>query len=441
MGSIPLLTRQQEQELSRRLERLKQRYRHAALANWGVLGRLVETFRRIEAGQPTLERNVDVVPSLGVTVEVIRQRLSRNLRLLEELLDEATVDFGRLLQEGSKAGTQATLTRSLRQRLRQAVILAEELSPRIELVHQWSGQLQEQARRLSQLQKEEGGAATTGEKSRRRQQLQDLVFQVKALPRELAGLTDLVQRRRAQYEQARRDLAQANLRLVVALAKRYRGRGLSFADLIQEGNSGLMRAVDKFDHRLGFKFGTYATWWVRQGITRALADQGRLVRVPCHQVGMLTTIERLRGELTSSQGREPTLEELASAVGISQDELRLLTTVGRQPVSLHEAFAGDDEQTWASFLTDRQTPGQDENVDHQLLQDGISEVLRSLAPRDREVIELRFGLKDGRARKLDEVAQMFGITRERVRQLEARALAKLREPERRGKLAEFAGAE
>jgi len=251
----------------------------------------------------------------------------------------------------------------------------------------------------------------------------------------------VLDRRRHAYQKARRELAEGNLRLVVSIAKRYRGRGLPFSDLIQEGNRGLMRAVDKYEHLLGFKFGTYATWWIRQGITRALADHARTVRVPCHQVGTLAAIERVRGELSVQQGREPTVEEIAAVLGVTPEETQSLRVVARHPVSLHEPLGGDGERALEDFLDDPDATNPGTAVDQHLLRERIGEVLRSLTPREREVIELRFGLKDGQPRTLEEVAKAYGITRERIRQIEARGLLKLRQPLRSKRLAEFAETE
>jgi RNA polymerase primary sigma factor len=200
-----------------------------------------------------------------------------------------------------------------------------------------------------------------------------------------------------------------------------------------------MRAVDKFDHGLGFKFGTYATWWIRQGITRALADHGRTVRIPSHQVSLLGAIERVRGELTARYGREPTLEETAAALGVAVEDVRVLRAAGRQPVSLDEPVGdGHEEDPLQKLLGDTASVNPGDDVDRHLLKERVDEVLRSLAQRDREVLELRYGLRDGRTRTLDEVAAVFGVTRERVRQLEARALLKLRQPGRSERLAAFA---
>jgi RNA polymerase primary sigma factor len=393
MGAIALLSRDEELELAQRLEKARRRYRHAALWNWTVLARVVDLFGRIEVGQVPLDRNIDVFPSLELTSDRVRARLAHHLAALRTLVEE---------NEAGAKRSRRTRFRSTGQQLRRAAVLAEELSPRTELLDQWTEEWEQR----------QGN--------------------------ELPGLVRILRRRRAVYQQARSALAEANLRLVVSIAKRYRGRGLPFADLIQEGNSGLMRAVDKFDHRLGFKFGTYATWWIRQSVQRALHDLSRTVRVPCHQVGMLGIIERVRGELTVKHGHEPAVEEIAAAVGLTPEEVCRLRAVGRPPVSLDEPLNGQDEDAMEDFLTDETTADPGENVDRHLLKERIDEVLRCLAPRDREVLELRFGLRDGQARTLDEVANIFGITRERIRQIERRGLLKLRQSERSDLLAAFA---
>jgi RNA polymerase primary sigma factor len=288
-------------------------------------------------------------------------------------------------------------------------------------------------------QTEAGGRSASDRERRARlvKQLRDLMLQTLTTPEELTRLVRVLDHRKARYLQARREMAEGNLRLVVSIAKRYRGRGLAFGDLIQEGNRGLMRAVDKYEHRLGFKFGTYATWWIRQGITRALADHARTVRVPCHQVGTLAAIERVRGEFTVRYGREPSIEEIAETLGMTSEEARSLRLVGRHPLSLHEPMEKDGERPLLDFLNDPGASAPAQGVDQHFLKERIREVLRSLAPREREVIELRFGLRDGQPRTLDEVAKSYGITRERIRQIEARGLLKLRQPLRSQRLAGF----
>jgi RNA polymerase primary sigma factor len=442
MGSIPMLSRPQELELAGRLERLRRRYRHAALCSAAVLDRAADTFEHIRAGEMPLDRTIDEVPSLGLTAGQIRVRLPQQLRQLRGLLDQAREEFRQALRTRS-AAARGRRRRAYRSRLRRAVTLAEALSPRTELLDAWTAELQPHAARMGELARQIAApprpAAGRTEAARWRQELRALMLQLQATPDELAGLLRVLERRRSAYRQARRQLAEANLRLVVSIAKHYRGQGLAFADLIQEGNGGLMRAVDKFDHRLGWKFGTYATWWIRQGVTRALADHARTVRVPSHQVSVLRAMERVRGELTARRGGEPTLEEVAAALGIDPELARVLQAAGHQPASLDGPPGGDqDDGALQDLLRDPGTPDLAREVDQRLLRERIAEVLRCLAPRDREVIELRFGLKDGRPRSLDEVAQQFGVTRERVRQIEARGLKKLRHPDRSARLAGFA---
>jgi RNA polymerase primary sigma factor len=445
MGAIPLLNRKQELELAQRLEIARQRYRHAALSSWYVLAKVVDTFERVQADELAVDPTIDVVTSLGLSREKILARMPHNVRTLRHLLTKASSEFRMLLRAGTATAKQR-LRRNLWRKIRKAATLAEELSPRIDLLELWTEELANHATRMSSLVRLANSAGRSHcdrqERTKRVKELRDLMLQVEAGPDELSRLVRVLERRQARYRQARRELAEGNLRLVVSIAKRYRGRGLAFADLIQEGNRGLMRAVDKYEHRLGFKFGTYATWWIRQGITRALADHARTVRVPCHQVGMLAAIERVRGELTVKLGREPTIEEIAAILGVTAEETRSLRVVGRHPVSLHEPLGGDGERALEDFLSDADAashPGR--AVDQHLLKERIGEVLRSLTPREREVIELRFGLRDGHPRTLDEVARTYGITRERIRQIEARGLLKLRQPNRSKRLVEFAEVE
>ncbi|HTU20676.1 MAG TPA: sigma-70 family RNA polymerase sigma factor [Gemmataceae bacterium] len=444
MGAIPLLSRDQELALAERLELKRRRYRHAAMMSWRTLACIVDTFERVRAGQLALDPTIDVVTTLGLSRERILQRMPHNLRTLHKLIDAADADF-RNLRAGSSASQQHRMRRDLWRRLRKAVRLAEELSPRIDLLDRWSDELRGLSRQMIQLERQkDAGDRSSADRERRTKaakQLRDLTLEVRTSSDDLAKLVRVLEHRRVEYQKARRELAEGNLRLVVSIAKRYRSRGLPFSDLIQEGNRGLMRAVDKYEHRLGYKFGTYATWWIRQGITRALADHARTIRVPCHQVGTLAAVERVRGELSIQQGREPTVEEIAAVLGVTAEETQSLRVVSRHPVSLHEPLGGDGERALEDFLDDPDATNPGQQVDQHLLRERIAEVLRSLTPREREVIELRFGLRDGQPRTLEEVARAYGITRERIRQIEARGLLKLRQPLRSQRLAEFAETE
>jgi RNA polymerase primary sigma factor len=441
MGSIPLLDRQEELELVTRLDTARRRYRHAVLWNWGVLAQAADTFERIRSGELSLDRSIDVVPSLDLTAARIGKRLPRHLDRLRRLLAESALLFEQLLRARSQA-ERSELRRNLRKHLRLGVRLVEELSPRTELVDSWAEELKRRSARMQelvwQMDRPARSAGARAERAKRVKELRHLMLQVQATPEELTGWAGVFDRRRAPYQQARQELAAANLRLVVSVAKCYRGRGLPFADLIQEGNSGLMRAVDKFDYRLGWKFGTYATWWVRQGVTRALAEKSWTVRAPCHWAGQLRDVEAVRSEFMARYHLEPTTEEIAKALDVTAAEVRSTLALGRQPLSLDGDFGDGDEEGFHNILADREAADPAEEADRRLLKERVAELLRCLAPRDREVIELRYGLRDGTPCSLDEVAQVYGVTRERIRQIEARGLRKLRQPERRDCLAEFA---
>jgi RNA polymerase primary sigma factor len=438
----PLLTRPQEISLTRDVEESRARFRRALLLNPFVQRQVLAVFRQMQAGELAVDRTVETSMTGGKQVPQIMGRLPHNLNTVAHLLDQDLRSFRRLVADPGTRKKRLPALRTLIQRRYKIGRLLEELSLRtLRLVSIWNdlrrlgGQLIEADQQLKQAARFRLSTATRNELKKTRS---NLMFKLFETPASLQRRLGIVAARFNRWQTRRGELAQRNLRLVVAVAKQYRGRGLSFLDLIQEGNAGLMRAVDKYEYRLGYKFSTYATWWIRQGITRSIADQSRLIRLPVHQAAKVSHVFRTAGELESRLGKAPTFEEIARASRSRMDkaEIESIARCARPPLSLDHAFE-DEHTSFGDILTDESLEAPADAADHRLLQQRIATVLRSLTPREGDIVRLRFGLTGQPPKTLEEVAGVYGVTRERIRQIEARAMRKLQTPGRSSQLSGF----
>jgi RNA polymerase primary sigma factor len=381
-----------------------------------------------------LDRTIEVSVTNIAEKKAIMRRIRPNLETLVHLLRQNQADFRKALSKSLPHAARCQAWRRLARRRDKAVRLIEELNLRAPRLQPLLDKLTEIGKRMdslrSQLAEYAGNAAAAGHTAELRQELRYLMRLTLESPSSLMRRIGRTAQYQKAYDAAKRDLSAGNLRLVVSIAKRYRNRGLSFLDLIQEGNTGLMRAVDKFEHARGYKFSTYATWWIRQAITRAIADQSRTIRVPVHMIDAMTRVRTVTRELVQEHGCEPTVEATAAAAGLSLEDTRCILKMSRQPLSLDQPVGDHDDSYFGEFLEDPRDDDPLYDFNQQLLKNRLADVLLGLTYREREILRLRYGLTDGYAYTLEEVGKIFSVTRERVRQIEAKAVRKLQQPYR-----------
>jgi RNA polymerase primary sigma factor len=441
MGEIPLLTRQQEISLAKKIEVTRKRFRRKVLECDYALSNVVDTLRRVNSGDLPFDRTIKVSLTENLEKDKIISRMPHNLKTLERLLEQNVEDFQQSLDPRLSDDERRKVRRSLRIRRRKAVTLVEELSIRTQKVQPLMKKLEQISGRMDELERQvaqtEGSRAAKEDRANLEKELRDLMMITLEDPASLRKRVEIVKKRFTEYEQAKRDLSGGNLRLVVSIAKKYRNRGLSFLDLIQEGNTGLMRAVDKYEYRRGYKFSTYATWWIRQAITRAIADQARTIRIPVHMIETMSKLRNVSKKLLQSLGREPTIEEMASEAGYTVEETRRVLKISRHPISLDRPVGESEDSYFGEFIEDDGAESPVSAATQEMLKDKIEQVLKTLTYREREIIKLRYGLGDGYTYTLEEVGRIFKVTRERVRQIEAKAVRKLQHPVRSRQLEGF----
>ncbi len=460
MGTIPLLTREEEIRLAKKIETTRMIFRRRCLESDYVVAQAAEVLKLVDKGELPFDRTMRVSTAEVDAKGKIAKRIPVNIPTIEKLLCLNRKDWEELTRARAEKNEEAAaeIKARISTRRRRMATLTEELSLRTGRIIPLMRKLRSIGKKMAELEGElrraGGGKEAPGKdgKPRKARPVRHYDPEDLAVMREeLDGLRSLVleepqeviKRLRDvntvfwEYEQAKRDLSGGNLRLVVSIAKKYRNRGLSFLDIIQEGNTGLMRAVDKYEYKRGYKFSTYATWWIRQAITRAIADHARTIRIPVHMIETMSKLRNIQKQLLQESGIEPTIEELAEKAGMNSVEVRRVMKISRHPVSLDRPVGESEDSYFGDFIEDESQNAPGDVAAQEMLKARIEGVLKTLTYREREIIKLRYGIGDGYTYTLEEVGRIFKVTRERVRQVEAKAIRKLQHPVRARKLQGF----
>ena len=456
MGAIPLLTREEEIRLAKKIETTRMIFRRRCLESDYLLDQAIETLKQVQNGELPFDRTMRLSTLEENPKEKLSKRIPINVATVERLLELNRQDWS-ALEELAPRGVQPRkladrakadeIKTRIHIRRRRMAALVEELSLRTGRIIPMMRKLRSVAKKMEHLSRELMIASEHTDRHHpddvevMREELDGLRELVLESPESLLTRVKQINTVFWEYEQAKRDLSGGNLRLVVSIAKKYRNRGLPFLDVIQEGNTGLMRAVDKYEYKRGYKFSTYATWWIRQAITRAIADHARTIRIPVHMIETMSKLRSLQKQYLQTHGVEPTMEELAELAGIPETEVRRIMKIGKHPVSLDRPVGESEDSYFGDFIEDEQQSAPADTAAQEMLKNRIESILKTLTYREREIIKLRYGIGDGYSYTLEEVGRIFKVTRERVRQVEAKAIRKLQHPVRSRKLKGFVDAQ